>query len=107
MARDRVILAKAEIHRAALPPRPPRANRNGRQGRLGVSWKAFKRGVARIAGAEAWHGICDLRMYQWLIFLRAFLRLVKNDQKEKGLHRCRPLNLLVVMGGIEPPTYGL
>ena len=28
-------------------------------------------------------------------------------KNEKGLHRCRPLNLLVVMGGIEPPTYGL
>lgn len=28
-------------------------------------------------------------------------------KRERGLHRCKPLNLLVVMGGIEPPTYGL
>lgn len=28
-------------------------------------------------------------------------------EKKRGLHRCKPLIYLVVMGGIEPPTYGL
>ena len=32
---------------------------------------------------------------------------VTPPENKKGLHRCKPLNSLVVMGGIEPPTYGL